>query len=137
MEASTALVTYDLGAGRRICPGMHSAKHSLVLALAKVFWALEILPPKGKKIDLSLDNGFIQAIALHPNELDVVFKVSDGLTKEDIMNHYSQAYKGEAEVMGWEDGVYKGFEYKKLRTSTSQRQARLLTFEAESLRHEH
>nr|UBX54526.1 cytochrome P450 [Aspergillus sp.] len=107
MEASSARVTYDFGAGRRICPGMHSAKHSLVLGLAKVLWAFEILPPKGKEIDLSLENGFIQEIALHPKELDVVFKLRDGITKEDIMDHYSQAYEAEAEVMGWEDGLYK------------------------------
>lgn len=106
MEASSARVTYDFGAGRRICPGMNSAKQNLLLGLAKVLWAFDILPPEGKEIDLSLETGFIQEIALHPKDFDVVLKLRDSRTKEDIMDHYSQTYEAEAVIMGWEGGIY-------------------------------
>lgn len=106
-DASTSRVTWDFGAGRRICPGMHSAKHSLLLGLAKVLWAFDILPAEGKEIDLSLETGFVQEIALHPKHLDVVLKLRNGRAKQDIMDHYSQTYAAEAELMGWKDGLYK------------------------------
>ncbi|KAL4971368.1 cytochrome P450 [Aspergillus desertorum] len=41
LESASARVTYDFGAGRRICPGMHPAKQSPLLGLAKVLWAFE------------------------------------------------------------------------------------------------
>jgi len=106
-EASSSRVNYDFGAGRRICPGMHSAKQSLVLGLVKVLWAFDILPPENRDLDLSLETGFIQEFALHPKNFDVILNLRDGHTKEEIVDHYSQAYDAEAEVMGWEDGLYK------------------------------
>ncbi|GAP82354.1 putative cytochrome p450 [Rosellinia necatrix] len=33
------------GAGRRICPGIYLADNSLFVALAKILWAFELLPP--------------------------------------------------------------------------------------------
>lgn len=33
------------GAGKRICPGIYLADNSLFVALAKILWAFEILPP--------------------------------------------------------------------------------------------
>ncbi|KAH9218326.1 cytochrome P450 [Leptodontidium sp. 2 PMI_412] len=107
MEASGSRVTYDFGAGRRICPGMHSAKQSLLLGLAKIVWAFDILPLKGKELDLSLETGFVQEVALHPKNLDVVLKLRNGRVKKDIMDHYYQTYEAEAKVMGWEGGLYK------------------------------
>lgn len=107
MEASSSRVTYDFGAGRRICPGMNSAKQNLLLGLVKVLWAFEILPPVGKEIDLDLKTGFIQEIALHPKDFDVIFKLRDGFVQKDIMDHYTETYGVEAEMMGWEGGLYK------------------------------
>jgi cytochrome P450 len=107
MEASGSRVTYDFGAGRRICPGMHSAKQSLLLGLAKILWAFEIMPLEGKELDLSLETGFVQEVALHPKNLDVVLKLRDGRAKKDIMDHYYQTYEAEAKIMGWEGDLYK------------------------------
>jgi cytochrome P450 len=106
-EGSSSRANYDFGAGRRICPGMHSAKQSLVLGLVKMLWAFDILPPDDTEIDLSLETGFIQEFALHPKNFDVILKLRVGRTKEDIMEHYSQAYITEAEAMGWEGELYK------------------------------
>ncbi|KAI0423563.1 cytochrome P450 [Xylaria sp. FL1042] len=107
MEASSVRVHYDFGAGRRICPGMHLAKLNLLLGLAKILWAFDILPPKGKDIDLSLETGFVQGTALHAKDFDVVLKLRDGFAKSDIRNHYSQTYEAEAQAMGWEGALYK------------------------------
>ncbi|KAK0612636.1 cytochrome P450 [Bombardia bombarda] len=107
MEASMSRVTYDFGAGRRICPGMNSARQNLLLGFAKVVWAFDILPPEGKDIDLSLETGFVQEIALHPRDFDVILEPREGITEQDVMDHYSEAYEAEAQVMGWEDGLYK------------------------------
>ncbi|POR35119.1 hypothetical protein TPAR_04688, partial [Tolypocladium paradoxum] len=106
LEGSGPRLTFAFGAGRRICPGMDSARQSLVLGLAKLLWAFEILPPQGKEIDLNMDTGFISDLALRPKDFDVLLKLRDGRTKDDIMDHYHQAHEGQAEVMGWEGGLY-------------------------------
>jgi cytochrome P450 len=41
----------SFGWGRRICPGAGLAENSLVIALAKILWAFDILPAKGVKYD--------------------------------------------------------------------------------------
>lgn len=106
-EASASRMNYSFGAGRRICPGMFLAKQTLMLGMAKMLWAFDILPPEGKDIDLSLETGFVQKIMLSPKDLDIVLKLREGRSKEDIIGHYSQAYEGEAEVLGWEGDLYK------------------------------
>lgn len=42
---------FDLpfGFGRRICPGMHFARNSLFINLARILWAFEILPETNKE----------------------------------------------------------------------------------------
>ncbi|KAI1173366.1 cytochrome P450 [Nemania sp. FL0916] len=107
MEASSARATYDFGAGRRICPGMHLAKQNLLLGMAKMLWAFELLPPEGKEIDLSVETGLVQGTALHPKEFDLVLKLRDESLKQEIMDHYAQTYEGEADMMGWKGGLYK------------------------------
>ncbi|KAI0445797.1 cytochrome P450 [Xylaria telfairii] len=107
MEASSTRVTYDFGAGRRICPGMHLAKLTLLLGMAKILWAFEIVPPEGKEIDLSIETGLVQGTALHPKDFDIVLKLRDEHFKKDIMEHYSQTYEAEAQVFGWEGSEYK------------------------------
>ncbi|KAK3361571.1 cytochrome P450 [Lasiosphaeria ovina] len=108
LEGSGPRLTYAFGAGRRICPGMDSARQSLVLGLAKVLWAFDVLPPdNGDEIDLDIETGFISDLALRPRRFDVSLKLREGRTKEEILDHYHQAYEGQAEVMGWEGGLYR------------------------------
>lgn len=60
------LQPFDLpfGFGRRICPGMHLARNSLFVNIARILWAFDILPIKdenGKEIlpdPLNYTNGF-------------------------------------------------------------------------------
>ncbi|CAG8984164.1 hypothetical protein HYALB_00008166 [Hymenoscyphus albidus] len=107
MEASGARITYDFGAGRRVCPGMHSTKQTFLLGLAKILWAFEILPLEGKNLDLSLKTRFVQEVALHPKSLDVSLKLKNGRTGKTIIGHYHQKYEDEAKVMGWENDLYR------------------------------
>ncbi|KAF9781439.1 cytochrome P450 [Fusarium proliferatum] len=107
LQGSGPRLTHAFGAGRRICPGMDSARQSLMLGLAKVLWAFEIMPAPGKEIDLNMETGFISDLALRPKDFDVVLKLRDGRTKGDILDHYSQAYEAQAAVMGWENGLYR------------------------------
>ena len=106
METSSRPI-YDFGAGRRVCPGAAAAKQGLLLGLAKILWAFDILPRNDKDLDMSLETGYTQKVALHPNDCDVVLKLRDGRSMEDILEHYSQAYEAEAQMMGWEGGLYK------------------------------
>lgn len=108
LEASSSRITYSFGAGRRICPGIHSAKQSLLLGLAKMLWAFDILPAEGKEIDLGLETGFVQGlITFHPKELDIMFRLRPERSEQDVLDHYSQTYKVEAEFLGWENGLRK------------------------------
>lgn len=101
-SASTR-ATYSFGFGRRVCPGMQLAKQSLILGLAKMLWAFDVLPAQeGEELDLSVDTGFVQGlITFHPKHLDVSLKLRPGRSKQDILDHYSETYKVEAELMGW------------------------------------
>ncbi|KAK0710113.1 cytochrome P450 [Lasiosphaeria miniovina] len=99
LEGSGPRLTYAFGAGRRICPGMDSARQNLVLGLAKVLWAFDVLPPdNGDEIGLDIETGFISDLVLRPRRFDVSLKLREGRTKE-ILDHYHQAYEGQAEVM--------------------------------------
>ena len=112
LEAASARVTWDFGAGRRICPGRHVAKQNLLLGLAGILWAFDVVPPPEAEggvdaIDLSLERGFVQEIALTPKTLNFSLRLREGRTAQEIMDHYAGAYEGEAKVMGWEDGRFK------------------------------
>ncbi|KDR67549.1 hypothetical protein GALMADRAFT_258204 [Galerina marginata CBS 339.88] len=38
--------SFFFGFGRRICPGMHVAQNSLFILIARLLWALDVVPPK-------------------------------------------------------------------------------------------
>ncbi|KAH7014523.1 cytochrome P450 [Microdochium trichocladiopsis] len=100
---ASARATYSFGFGRRVCPGMLLAKQSLMLGLAKILWAFDVLPAQaGEELDLNVETGFVQGlITFHPKHLDVSLKLRPGRSKQDILDHYSETYKVEAELMGW------------------------------------
>ncbi|EAQ87444.1 hypothetical protein CHGG_04063 [Chaetomium globosum CBS 148.51] len=101
--AANARATFAFGFGRRVCPGMLLAKQSLILGLAKVLWAFEVLPAEGGgELDMDVETGFVQGlITFHPKKLDVSLRLREGRSRQDILDHYAEAYQVEAEVMGW------------------------------------
>jgi hypothetical protein len=102
-ETAASRVTFVFGTGRRICPGMHAAKQNLLLGLAKILWAFEILPPEGvATIDLSMETGFVfENFFLRPKDFDVVLRMREKHSADDISKHYADAYQAEAEFLGW------------------------------------
>ncbi|KAF1937890.1 cytochrome P450 76C3 [Clathrospora elynae] len=56
-------IHYDpatLGAGRRICSGLHLAENSMFIVLAKLLWAFDILPPldeQGREVEVDTSDG--------------------------------------------------------------------------------
>lgn len=101
--SATARATYAFGFGRRVCPGMLLAKQSLILGLAKILWAFDVLPAQeGQELDLDVDTGFVQGlITFHPKNLDVSLKLRPERSKKDLLDHCSESYKIEAELMCW------------------------------------
>ncbi|KAH7379484.1 putative cytochrome P450 [Pyrenochaeta sp. MPI-SDFR-AT-0127] len=61
---------FSFGAGRRVCPGVHIADHSLYLAMARLLWAFDMKPQiglDGKEI-LPVQDDFVQGMTVHPKE---------------------------------------------------------------------
>lgn len=49
---------WTFGSGRRMCPGMHVAENTLLLAIARILWTFEISPakdPNGENIPIEVD----------------------------------------------------------------------------------
>lgn len=40
---------WGFGSGRRMCPGMHVAQNTLLLAISRILWAFQIEPAKGER----------------------------------------------------------------------------------------
>lgn len=79
---------FGFGAGRRICPGMHLAENSLLITLAKLLWAFEILPPvdehgKPEKIDVS-DDAYEDGGNTLPKPYRIRFRVRNK-TRADVL----------------------------------------------------
>ncbi|KIW87145.1 uncharacterized protein Z519_12256 [Cladophialophora bantiana CBS 173.52] len=59
---------WTFGAGRRICPGIHVAEGTLLLAMARILWAFDIAKAKdaqGREIEVDQDE-LTQSIAARP-----------------------------------------------------------------------
>ena len=103
MEKQGRRTNYTFGAGRRVCLGIESAKKSFLVGMAKFLWAFEVHPREPERgVDLSIDTGFISDLTLKVKNLDIVVKLRDGLTREDVYKHYEDVYPDEARLMGWE-----------------------------------
>ncbi|TPX13572.1 uncharacterized protein E0L32_006043 [Thyridium curvatum] len=102
LEKQGRRMNYTFGAGRRVCLGMESAKKSFLIGMAKFLWAFEVHPrDPGRGVDLSLDTGFISDLTLKVKELDIMVKLREGLSREDIFRHYEDVYTDEARLMDW------------------------------------
>lgn len=64
---------FGFGAGRRICPGMHVADSTLLLAVASMLWALNFSPKMGEDGQpiLPLQDQFDPRFAVHPKDFEV------------------------------------------------------------------
>lgn len=67
--------TYTFGAGRRICPGEAFAHNSVLLVMAKLLWAFNIIAPE--PIDMRVETGFHTGLVLGPKPFKVDFVARD------------------------------------------------------------
>ncbi|KAJ2907023.1 uncharacterized protein MKZ38_008591 [Zalerion maritima] len=70
--------TYTFGSGRRMCPGEAFAVTSTIMNAATLAWAVDVKAPGGKRIDDSINTGFITGLVLGPEEFAVDFSSRKG-----------------------------------------------------------
>ncbi|KAF9053352.1 cytochrome P450 [Panaeolus papilionaceus] len=85
--------SFFFGFGRRICPGMHVAQNTLFIAITRLLWAYDIIPPKdaaGKPI-LPDTNDFDEGLVIHPRPFKYHFVLRRESARALIEEEYSQA----------------------------------------------
>jgi cytochrome P450 len=60
---------FGFGAGRRICPGMHVADRSLLLAVSRLFWAFNVGKREGGR--MPVQDEFVPGFVAVPRRFDV------------------------------------------------------------------
>lgn len=83
--------TYVFGTGRRMCAGQRMAENSMMMTMAKLVWAFDVVPGEGGIHDVSMQTAFKDAILSGPKEFNVKFKVRDGRKKEIIERKWREA----------------------------------------------
>ncbi|KAJ6090116.1 hypothetical protein N7486_008931 [Penicillium sp. IBT 16267x] len=66
-------ITYNFGAGRRVCPGQRLAENSVLLNMAKMAWLFDILPVGSEPIDVSIRTAFTDGVLIAPHKFPVRF----------------------------------------------------------------
>ena len=90
------LVDFDLpfGFGRRVCPGMHLARNSLFINLARICWGFNIRPtrdPKTGKEILPDKYNYTDGFNSLPVSFDCDITVRNNKVKETIISEYKAA----------------------------------------------
>ena len=93
---------YIFGWGRRICPGMHLAEASVLLLVARLLWAFDIVPAtdsNGKQLQVSADivTAYEHSIIASPKVFPISFKVRSHARGQVIRESYKDA------LAKWED----------------------------------
>ncbi|KAH8646149.1 cytochrome P450 [Xylariales sp. PMI_506] len=83
---------YAFGAGRRQCPGDQFAQNSVLLVIAKVIWAFDVIidndqSSKGEPaVDVDIESGFIGGLTLGCKPFKARFAVRSETRKASILN---------------------------------------------------
>ncbi|KAG2106591.1 cytochrome P450 [Suillus discolor] len=79
LKDSVKFITY--GFGRRVCPGLHLANHSLYISLALLLWSFHIAQRPDAPINT---HAFLDAVIAHamPFEIDVIPRIEVAKLKE-------------------------------------------------------
>ncbi|KAB2573838.1 Cytochrome P450 monooxygenase patH [Lasiodiplodia theobromae] len=65
--------SYAFGGGRRVCPGQYLAQNSLLVNMAKIAWAFDIVPEK-QPVDVDIRTAFTEGMVTTPLNFPVDFK---------------------------------------------------------------
>lgn len=79
---------YCFGSGRRQCPGDLFAEGSIMITLAKLIWAFDIIADE--TIDLSIENGFHGGLVWSSQPYKVHFVSRSAHTKQKITEEYER-----------------------------------------------
>ena len=80
---------YGFGGGRRVCAGQRMAENSMLLAMAKLLWAFEMVGPAD--LDTSVNTAFKDAILTGPEMFPVDFRVRGPARREKILTGWAKA----------------------------------------------
>ncbi|KAF4546331.1 putative cytochrome P450 [Lasiodiplodia theobromae] len=65
--------SYAFGGGRRVCPGQYLAQNSLLVNMAKIAWAFDVVPEK-QPVDVDIRTAFTEGMVTTPLSFSVDFK---------------------------------------------------------------
>jgi cytochrome P450 len=88
--------TYAFGAGRRMCTAQKFAETSMMVAMAKIIWAYEIVAVG--KLDLDVNTGYHGGLVLGPEAFKVEFQPRDEGKKTGILNDYKRSRNAVGDV---------------------------------------
>lgn len=83
---------FGFGAGRRICPGLNIADRSMLLGVARIFWAFDVKPKKGKALPKQDD--FEPGFVAIPKRFDVDVRPRSEGRKEIVRREWEKAKEG-------------------------------------------
>ncbi|KAF2200671.1 cytochrome P450 [Delitschia confertaspora ATCC 74209] len=78
----------SFGWGRRICPGADLASNSLFIALAKILWAYDILPIKGRTYDTF---AYTEGFNIRPKKFECTIRVRSAQHREVLEREQEMA----------------------------------------------
>ncbi|KAH7083300.1 cytochrome P450 [Paraphoma chrysanthemicola] len=84
---------FGFGAGRRICPGMNVADRSLLLGIARIFWAFDVKPKLGAdgEAKMPVQDDFVPGFVAIPKPFDVVVTPRSEGKREIIRREWEMA----------------------------------------------
>jgi cytochrome P450 len=84
---------FGFGAGRRICPGMNVADRSMLLGIARIFWAFDVSPKVGAdgKVNMPVQDDFVPGFVAIPKTFDVVVTPRSAAKKAIVEKEWEMA----------------------------------------------
>lgn len=84
---------FGFGAGRRICPGLNVAERSMLLGIARIFWAFDVKPKIGDdgKAKLPIQDDFVPGFVAIPKTFDVLIEPRSEAKRKIIMDEWEAA----------------------------------------------
>lgn len=90
---------YTFGSGRRLCPGEQFAFTAVLLAVSKIIWAYDILPPPGG-VDVTIETGFVDGTVTQPVDSEIIFRYRDAKREQGVAQALVQADTRAQDLLG-------------------------------------
>lgn len=90
---------YAFGSGRRQCPGEQFAFTTILLAVSKVVWAFDVLPPEGG-IDISIETGYKDGTVTEPINPTVRFTLRDSRRENGLREDFRRTQATARDILG-------------------------------------